>query len=111
MSGRRMKKLRKKALELYPDGSTLSIDVTKTFQGQPVAGRFLYGGYRRAYQNLKRGIHVTKNPEVLTQDLTDRHRDSADPGVSVGNLECEHRTESDQQGLAPHELRGEVAGE
>lgn len=58
MSGRRMKKLRKEALKLYPDGSTLSVEVTKTFQGQPVAGRAIYGGYRRAYQKLKRGTNA-----------------------------------------------------
>jgi hypothetical protein len=61
MRGSKAKRLRKEALALYPEGSTLSVEVTKTFQGQPVAGKIVYGGYRRAYKDLKRGIHETRN--------------------------------------------------
>jgi len=55
MSGRRMKKLRKEALKLHPEGSTVEMVVTKTFLGQPVAGKIVYGGYKRAYKSLKQG--------------------------------------------------------
>jgi len=58
MSGRRMKKLRKEAFKKHPEGSTLEVKVTKEFQGQPVAGKLVYGGYRRAYQDSKRGTNA-----------------------------------------------------
>jgi hypothetical protein len=62
MRGTKAKRLRKEAFKLYPEGSTVSLKVTHTMGGVPVAGHIVYGGYRRAYQNLKKGIHETRNP-------------------------------------------------
>lgn len=55
MSGRRAKLLRKQALALHPEGSTLEFHTTKVdADGNPVRGNWQYDGYKRAYKNLKR---------------------------------------------------------
>lgn len=62
MSGRRAKKVRKQALALHPEGSTLEFHPTKFDRetGEPVRGHWQYSGYRRAYQDLKRSHYNGK---------------------------------------------------
>lgn len=55
MNGRRAKQLRKQALALHPEGSSLEFQSTKVdTEGVPVRGHWQYRGYRRAYKDLKR---------------------------------------------------------
>jgi hypothetical protein len=55
MSGR-AKKLRKQALTLHPEGSTLEFHTTKIdAEGKPARGNWQYtSGFKRAYKDLKR---------------------------------------------------------
>jgi hypothetical protein len=64
MNGRRAKLLRKQALALHPEGSSLAFQVTKVDpEGNPVRGNWQYtSGFKRVYKDLKRshknGEHI-----------------------------------------------------